>query len=638
MAKNFTYLLLLLLFSMSLKAQWSNDSTKADNLVDSNVKTLPVLTGYSISIKSTQLVYCKNDVIYLQRLDDLGIAQFKPAIQVSQTGELSDTNYNMLADAEGVVVTYYDQKHKTINVQRFDITGQKLWGDSGVKISNILTPTLPFIASDANFGGVYIAWQDSVNKIKVFRIYHTGGSWLAPVDISSTNENKSLAGICEDAVSGLFVLFNQLVQNNIEESDIYAQHLDVFGNLLWTNNAKLLVSATGNQVAGVALLRAKSKVLNFNPSPFSLGFKFIYRDYAGSNDSSFILKTQDIDAEGNILWNVDGINVSGHRITDGGNEFLLNNNIFWNERKQGSSNQNVFGQYIDDNGNVLWAENRVNITKKNQDQLFPQAAITGNVQYIYLTWQDDSKLYMQKIDKYTGEVQLNVNGYKVCDVQNSKPQLPSISFSSIGTIITWLDHRSKNFVNIYSEKVPYETVLALSTLKFNAVLSKNNVYISWQTSNSINVSSYVIERSNDGRTFNDLDKINVNETNAGKSDFNITDNNPFNGFNYYRLKIVDDNGNVSYSEIKVVNISRNIVSIAPNPVHSVLQLQAQNVSNGICTIQISNSKGLVVLKKQITNQLSQLSTSINVSLLANGLYFLKLAINNDIRIVPFEKY
>ena len=97
---------------------------------------------------------------------------------------------------------------------------------------------------------------------------------------------------------------------------------------------------------------------------------------------------------------------------------------------------------------------------------------------------------------------------------------------------------------------------------------------------------------------------------------------------YYRLKQVDFDGKKTYSQIVALqSIKNNITtSIFPNP------------SSGVFTIK-SNA---TILSYDITDNLGQLvhtgtSSLFDISMLANGVYFIKIKLNNEIVIKKIIK-
>ena len=104
---------------------------------------------------------------------------------------------------------------------------------------------------------------------------------------------------------------------------------------------------------------------------------------------------------------------------------------------------------------------------------------------------------------------------------------------------------------------------------FFLTLANNKVTLSWNfISDEIN-NNVSLERSTDGVTFNSIFRknyINNGGTLQTFSDISV-DGTPFRGNNYYRIKIIQQNGNHKYSNIEQVYLKSNlVVKVEPNPV------------------------------------------------------------------------
>jgi len=85
--------------------------------------------------------------------------------------------------------------------------------------------------------------------------------------------------------------------------------------------------------------------------------------------------------------------------------------------------------------------------------------------------------------------------------------------------------------------------------------SKNNTAIlTWSTAMEKNNDYFILERSDDAVSWNELGKIKGNGTSTSTNYYSYSDINPF-PVNYYRLKQVDYNGDYTYSHIANVNLS-----------------------------------------------------------------------------------
>ena len=83
-------------------------------------------------------------------------------------------------------------------------------------------------------------------------------------------------------------------------------------------------------------------------------------------------------------------------------------------------------------------------------------------------------------------------------------------------------------------------------MKFSATAVKNAGEVTWHSVNHIKVRRYELEKSADGINFT---YVTARPAGANaQSNFSVKDEYLFEGVNYYRLKIVDKNGNFNYSK------------------------------------------------------------------------------------------
>jgi hypothetical protein len=169
-------------------------------------------------------------------------------------------------------------------------------------------------------------------------------------------------------------------------------------------------------------------------------------------------------------------------------------------------------------------------------------------------------------------------------------------------------------------------ILAFNAKKFNS----NTAELTWKTANEKSVSHFEVQKATDGKNFETFTTINSNP-----SVYKTFDYSPANGINYYRLKIIETNGNYTYSEIRTVIFGDNFqVVVYPNPAIDFVNIMAN--------AEIKSITIMDVLSREIISPiiLNGLETQIDISNLAKGNYFIQIQpINTDeaIKTIKFVK-
>ncbi|MFO0415497.1 MAG: T9SS type A sorting domain-containing protein, partial [Bacteroidota bacterium] len=155
---------------------------------------------------------------------------------------------------------------------------------------------------------------------------------------------------------------------------------------------------------------------------------------------------------------------------------------------------------------------------------------------------------------------------------------------------------------------------------FKASGKENLVQLEWSLNFNQQVKSFVIERSRDGIRFETLKQViaRSNETNASYAD---ADPAPYNGWGYYRLRITDISGQITYTSTQKVWFGKkgSFIQVIPNPAVNDVWISIAQPEK-ITELNLMNSIGQVLYK---TNKLNSLNRS-DVSSFAPGIYYLRM--------------
>jgi hypothetical protein len=142
--------------------------------------------------------------------------------------------------------------------------------------------------------------------------------------------------------------------------------------------------------------------------------------------------------------------------------------------------------------------------------------------------------------------------------------------------------------------------LPVKLLSWEAVPGER-IKLRWKTGSEINASHFIVERSNDGLQFTPV----ITVAAAGNSQVELAylaeDPAPLNGKSYYRLKMVDIDGQFEYSPIRtILRSTKQAVQILGNPAHNVLEF-VTTYSGRNYSWQIANMAGQVVKKGTVSS-------------------------------------
>jgi hypothetical protein len=150
-------------------------------------------------------------------------------------------------------------------------------------------------------------------------------------------------------------------------------------------------------------------------------------------------------------------------------------------------------------------------------------------------------------------------------------------------------------LSIATASITVSGTLPVQLISFNGRLTNGQSQLNWRTATESNASHYVIERSEDGIHFLSIGSVKAIGNSASETAYQFIDLSPLPAFNYYRLKMMDEDGKSSYSAvIKLYSNSSTKVIASPNPFDQVINIQATIEVSGEAYIRLFDQHGRIV--------------------------------------------
>ncbi len=171
-------------------------------------------------------------------------------------------------------------------------------------------------------------------------------------------------------------------------------------------------------------------------------------------------------------------------------------------------------------------------------------------------------------------------------------------------------------------------MLPLHFVRATANYQENSVTIQWQTANEQQVRNYVIEKSTDGTRFTGTN-LSIDALNKPTVSYSLSDNHPYFGTNFYRIKSIDLDGKLSYSSVMKVDAANveTVLRIIPNPATaSNIRLRFSGQQAGDYIIRVVNSNGNIVhaQNENLTTTETEVKLSVNKTL-PTGIYHVNIS-------------
>jgi len=426
--------------------------------------------------------------------------------------------------------------------------------------------------------------------------------------------------------------FNLVSNNNSD--DVFISKLDASGNFVWAvafgspdfdRGTSIGVDASGN----VYTTGFFSTTADFDPGAGTTNLTS-----AGSSDA-FISK---LNSAGTFVWAKRIGGTSGDVSNDlaldaSGNVHTIG--YFWGTvdfdpnagtaNLTAAGNADIFVSKLDASGNYVWAKNMGSATFDNGNSIaldasgnvYTTGGFSGTADFdpgagtSNLTSAGSADIFVSKLtssgDFVTavnmggtsseGGNQIVVDGsfniYITGDLQGTADFDPGAGTSNL---------TSNGGIDIHIEKLSQPGALPVFLTNVKAYENNGGVQVNWNAQQENNIDSYEVERSQNGQQFSRLGTVAAKGNGNNSINYTLPDANPFAGVNFYRIKIIDKEGNQTYSQVMKVNIGSGPtqITVYPNPVAgNTIVLQLNKLVKGNYSITLTNKYGHQLFAKMV---------------------------------------
>ena len=634
--------------------------------------------------------------IYAQRLNIYGIVQWTP----DGVAICTETSYQfapkIVGDGTGgAIVTWHDLRSGVsydIYAQRINVSGTVQWTANGVAIcTEGNSQFFPTIAGDGT-GGAFISWYDERNgnyDIYAQRINASGTvQWTADgVAICAATENQQNPKIISDGTGGAIITWIDYRYSNY---DTYAQRINATGTVQWTVNGVAISTALSNQL-NPAIVSDGTGGAIIEWSDGRNGTSDIYAqrvDHLGNlYPAPWIDKAGDVanDQGGKlrILWKPSSLDTWG------------NTSVKSYTIKLGAKTTGILGKESQSNGTGIywqtagtvtadWSEGYTTavatvadsglqgkpmyyfqVIAKNADSTVwwysnidsgysvdnippvgvANAMIASNGGGIVLKWNKN------RVDKDLMEYRIyrsTTAGFMIgSGTELNKTTDTTFTDAAVtnGTTYNYRIAATDIHGNVGSPSSELSQVaLAVELTTFTVKQSHRTIILNWKTATETNNSGFEIEKK---RMKDELGKMNWEKigfvegggtTNAPR-EYSYTDLKLDVGKYSYRLKLIDNNGAIHFSqEVEAEIAAPKEFALAqnyPNPFNPTTNIEFTVPLNGQATLKVFNSLGEEVATlfngEAETGKYHQVQ--FNAAHLASGIYFARLVSGEKFQVI-----
>jgi Secretion system C-terminal sorting domain len=176
------------------------------------------------------------------------------------------------------------------------------------------------------------------------------------------------------------------------------------------------------------------------------------------------------------------------------------------------------------------------------------------------------------------------------------------------------------------------TVLPVTISDFTATaVNPKDILVSWSTSSEFNAAYFDVERSTDGITYTSIGQVAASGTSSETNNYAYNDYMIPAGATvlYYQLKIVDKDGNATFSKIVPIRLDKTAatITIYPNPASDYTVMNLSAPAAATAQMKLIDNAGRQIMFKTFNINAGNNSLLIdNLGSLSKGVYFVQMIV------------
>ena len=221
-------------------------------------------------------------------------------------------------------------------------------------------------------------------------------------------------------------------------------------------------------------------------------------------------------------------------------------------------------------------------------------------------------------------------------ITNYNPALLTVKYCGVGSVELIFTYQSYDAADKVSNEAIYRInwlyFLPVKKFELAAALSSTQVNLNWKTSGEENTSRFYAERSTDNSNFISVGALAAAGNSTSEKTYSLQDD--INGVNsaviYYRIRLVDVNGKVTYSNTVAVRMQGiESVKVFPNPFIETVSASFYSNVKTTAVLRLTDINGRVIA--QTSCNVVKGNNQAGISNLKNipaGTYLLQIKDNN----------